>query len=67
MFVQNYFPVKRVGNVINFVAEFVEGRNGFIYLSQIRAMEVDYKMDGVDVRTVPQAQIGKDTFKGLVS
>ena len=50
------------------MVEFIEGRNGMTYLSQIRAMEADFIYEGVDIRTIPyQSKLKTPNFSQLTS
>jgi hypothetical protein len=49
-YTQFYFPKNKFGSLSNFVCEFIESNNGIIYLSQVRAFECDFKIEGQDIR-----------------
>jgi len=41
MFKENFFPNTHFGNLNNFVCEFIESKNGLLYLNMIRAIECE--------------------------
>jgi len=52
LFQSNFLPQKKFGSISNFVCEFIQGKNGIIYFSQVKAFECDYKLNGEDVREI---------------